>query len=198
MVIPAGFEPATPRLGISCSILLSYGTRWLLYSVQTEFRKRFLWYPGKWHYTCNSRPGSAIFNRLPFGTRPSPLSWVHCVTCVSGADKVNTGGVFWTKFKLQPKRHKCRKIYNWRRDRDSNPGNARALNGFRDRPVRPLRHLSACFMPGATMPPITKRAALMAQAKPCRNHWCHKHLTLEAIEQITRLQIGEPVLPVRR
>ena len=32
----------------------------------------------------------------------------------------------------------------WRRGRDSNPRNACALNGFRDRPVRPLRHLSAC------------------------------------------------------
>ena len=30
----------------------------------------------------------------------------------------------------------------WRRGRDSNPRNAYALNGFRDRPVRPLRHLS--------------------------------------------------------
>ena len=26
MVIPAGFEPTTPGLGILCSILLSYGT----------------------------------------------------------------------------------------------------------------------------------------------------------------------------
>jgi hypothetical protein len=30
----------------------------------------------------------------------------------------------------------------WRRDRDSNPGWACTHNGFRDRPVRPLRHLS--------------------------------------------------------
>ena len=30
----------------------------------------------------------------------------------------------------------------WRRGRDSNPRNACTLNGFRDRPVRPLRHLS--------------------------------------------------------
>ena len=29
----------------------------------------------------------------------------------------------------------------WRRERDSNPRNACALNGFRDRPVQPLRHL---------------------------------------------------------
>ena len=28
MVIPARFERATPRLGIWCSILLSYGTTW--------------------------------------------------------------------------------------------------------------------------------------------------------------------------
>ena len=31
----------------------------------------------------------------------------------------------------------------WRRDRDSNPGWGHPHNGFRDRPVRPLRHLSA-------------------------------------------------------
>jgi len=29
-----------------------------------------------------------------------------------------------------------------RRGRDSNPGSPRRLNGFRDRPVQPLRHLS--------------------------------------------------------
>ncbi len=34
-------------------------------------------------------------------------------------------------------------VRQWRRDRDSNPGKACTLNGFRDRPVRPLRHLSA-------------------------------------------------------
>ena len=32
--------------------------------------------------------------------------------------------------------------YSWRRERDSNPWTANAVNGFRDRPVRPLRHLS--------------------------------------------------------
>ena len=34
-------------------------------------------------------------------------------------------------------------VGKWRRDRDSNPGWGRPHNGFRDRPVRPLRHLSA-------------------------------------------------------
>ena len=32
LVIPAGFEPATPRLGIWCSILLSYGTTGALHT----------------------------------------------------------------------------------------------------------------------------------------------------------------------
>ncbi len=32
---------------------------------------------------------------------------------------------------------------NWRRDRDSNPGSAQTDNGFRDRRIRPLCHLSA-------------------------------------------------------
>jgi hypothetical protein len=31
----------------------------------------------------------------------------------------------------------------WRRDRDSNPGSACTDNGFRDRRIRPLCHLSA-------------------------------------------------------
>ncbi len=31
----------------------------------------------------------------------------------------------------------------WRRGRDSNPGSTEVLSGFRDHPVRPLRHLSA-------------------------------------------------------
>lgn len=31
---------------------------------------------------------------------------------------------------------------NWRRDRDSNPGREKTLNGFQDRRDRPLCHLS--------------------------------------------------------
>ena len=33
-----------------------------------------------------------------------------------------------------------------RRDRDSNPGTSKLVNGFRDRPDRPLRHLSSGFL----------------------------------------------------
>lgn len=33
-------------------------------------------------------------------------------------------------------------LLNQRKDRDSNPGYPKGYNGFRDRPVRPLRHLS--------------------------------------------------------
>ena len=35
-------------------------------------------------------------------------------------------------------------FFIWRRGRDSNPGNPQRLNGFQDRPIRPLWHLS-CF-----------------------------------------------------
>ena len=34
-------------------------------------------------------------------------------------------------------------LIQWRRERDSNPRRGCPLNGFRDRPVQPLRHLSA-------------------------------------------------------
>ena len=38
-------------------------------------------------------------------------------------------------------------IHNyWRKDRDSNPGYVKTHNGFRDRPDRPLRHLSLGFL----------------------------------------------------
>ena len=46
MATPAGFEPATPGLGILCSILLSYGawTRWYLgviaLAVNTPFQPK--------------------------------------------------------------------------------------------------------------------------------------------------------------
>ena len=39
-------------------------------------------------------------------------------------------------------------IPKWRRDRDSNPGYPCEYNGFRNRPVRPLRHLSAGVVGG--------------------------------------------------
>ena len=36
----------------------------------------------------------------------------------------------------------CESFVMLRKDRDSNPGTPKGVNGFRDRPVRPLRHLS--------------------------------------------------------
>ena len=42
-------------------------------------------------------------------------------------------------------KYKLKQILNgvlWQRDRDSNPGYLCRYNGFRIRPVRPLRHLS--------------------------------------------------------
>ncbi len=47
------------------------------------------------------------------------------------------------------KPNKIRRKSDWRRDRDSNPGWSCPHNGFRDRPVRPLRHLSAGVWWGA-------------------------------------------------
>ena len=38
----------------------------------------------------------------------------------------------------------------WRRDRDSNPGKSKPFTGFRNQPVRPLRHLSTLLY---TCPP---------------------------------------------
>ena len=38
-------------------------------------------------------------------------------------------------------------IMRWRRSRDSNPGWSYPHNGFRDRPVQPLRHFSAAAYP---------------------------------------------------
>ena len=53
----------------------------------------------------------------------------------------------------------------WRRDRDSNPGNCCQLNGFRDRPVRPLRHLSAIRV----QPPGDSAKAPFVPSKKRRN-----------------------------
>ena len=49
----------------------------------------------------------------------------------------------------------------WRRDRDSNPGWSHPHNGFRDRPDRPLRHLSIAqsFRQSGTEPQHRNRAA---------------------------------------
>ena len=55
-------------------------------------------------------------------------------------------GIFWG-FRKQINQQEQRLTgIKWRRDRDSNPGWACTHNGFRDRPVRPLRHLSALWV----------------------------------------------------
>jgi hypothetical protein len=68
----------------------------------------------------------------------------------------------------------CRPKASWRREWDSNPRYARAYNGFRDRPVRPLRHPSARDFnvldsePPAHWHPIATRAARVAITNPPR------------------------------
>jgi hypothetical protein len=47
------------------------------------------------------------------------------------------------EFATEPKNASITMNYAWRRGWDSNPRYAHAHNGFRDRPVRPLRHPSA-------------------------------------------------------
>ena len=41
MASPAGFEPTAPRLGIWCSILLSYGDRRLVYDSRLTYMNVF-------------------------------------------------------------------------------------------------------------------------------------------------------------
>ena len=45
---------------------------------------------------------------------------------------------FWPEMKFEP----TKAFPNWRRGRDSNPGWSCPHNGFRDRPIQPLWHLS--------------------------------------------------------
>ena len=54
-------------------------------------------------------------------------------------------------FSEMPKHTLIQRIKSWRREWDSNPRYARAYNGFRDRPVRPLRHPSVA-PPGPPAP----------------------------------------------
>ena len=53
--------------------------------------------------------------------------------------------VGWWVYIISCNKYKLKQILNgvlWQRDRDSNPGYPCGYNGFRIRPVRPLRHLS--------------------------------------------------------
>ena len=65
-----------------------------------------------------------------YGSRPRKTSWLVFRTCCH--KKTRTLSV-------------SLRFWNWRRERDSNPRNPDGFNGFRDRPVRPLRHLSIHF-----------------------------------------------------
>ena len=57
VVVPAGIEPATPSLGNSCSILLSYGTREIV-SVATLYDDASF---------CNESRDSSTFSKCELG-----------------------------------------------------------------------------------------------------------------------------------
>ena len=82
-------------------------------------------------------------------------------------------------------------LYNkmiWRRGWDSNPRYACAHNGFRDRPVRPLRHPSAGGGPYRTDPKVGKARTVVHRAaqffKPTRG------AAVGAIDRASLLAIG--------
>jgi hypothetical protein len=47
------------------------------------------------------------------------------------------------------------RLFNARRDRDSNPGTDKSVNGFRDRPIQPLWHLSSILAQNKNSPATT-------------------------------------------
>src|SRR5262249_2427199 len=61
-----------------------------------------------------------------------------------------------------------RAVFKWRRERDSNPRCACAHNGFRDRPIQPLSHLSAGenTRSGLTFPGGSWRGAAPGRSAP--------------------------------
>ncbi len=61
------------------------------------------------------------------------------------------------------RRRACRAYarVSWRRGRDSNPRGAYAPNGFRDRPIQPLSHLSARVDTRLTAPDASARGPLV-------------------------------------
>ena len=85
----------------------------------------------------------------------------------------------------------------WRREWDSNPRYARAYNGFRDRPVRPLRHPSA-------VRPATTCAQAIANAASASKIWLRRGAaamlrgTGAAIQPVHRGAPAREPLPVRR
>lgn len=74
-----------------------------------------------------------------------PDFWGQCIAnCI--AKSIADLGAPLPAFRKEPVLSGCYLLTilgEWRRDRDSNPGSARTDNGFRDRRIRPLCHLSA-------------------------------------------------------
>ena len=68
---------------------------------------------------------------------------------------------------LQNKSSRAEALELKRKDRDSNPGYPQGHNGFRDRPDRPLRHLS--IYGWASLKPTAKLAIFFVIATNCRN-----------------------------
>jgi hypothetical protein len=108
------------------------------------------------------RPGSVLADRLNCEDPSHPLEGLslHCTNPQSRRGERKTIWIFW--------RHAANvcSINHWeRRGRDSNPRYPRGYNGFRDRPDRPLRHLSRCH-----------KRMVMWEASPTRERPRHASL----------------------
>lgn len=81
---------------------------------------------------ATGRPQAAVSGRhTTAGAMPVRFAWARQIPGKQNRFRSITGAC------------PCLRQGCWRRDRDSNPGTPQRVNGFRDRPVRPLRHLSA-------------------------------------------------------
>ena len=79
----------------------------------------------------------------------------------SGLDYRSSGRLTWSDHRKQEEKRPKK----WRRRRDSNPRNARTLNGFQDRRIQPLCHSSAAgrflfYSPRKNASPVMKLPAL--------------------------------------
>jgi hypothetical protein len=100
-------------------------------------------------------------------------------------------GILRRSGRPQSAEKECLDWASWRREWDSNPRYARAYNGFRDRPVRPLRH------PSTIAPRIGRGPAYLAtdpgRRKARRTRWpaAPDGVTQPSIKVIP----GEPTRP---